>query len=111
MAPRIWNTIENIGIALITLFVINFAIIHPLRKEIKEQFKIVAQIAAQPKYSISNDFEKMRTKKEGSIVLDLNNEMNLLEIFENNTDSTLNNTDAKLSFWKRIFRKKKESSK
>ncbi len=103
MTPRIWNTIENLAIALITILVINFVIIQPLRKEIREQFRIVAAIASEPKYSISNDFEKMRTKKGGSIVLDLNNELNSLEVMENNIDSTLINPDNKRSFWKRIF--------
>ena len=103
MTPRIWNTIENLAIALITLVIINFLIIRPLRIEIRTQFKIVAAIAAQPKYSISNDFEKMRTKKGGSIVLDLNNELNSLELIKNDTDSTLINPDNKRSFWKRIF--------
>ena len=109
MTPRIWNTIENLIIALITLVIINFLIIQPLRKEIREQFKIVAIIAAQPKYSISNDFEKMRTKKGGSIVLDLNNELNSLELIENNTDSIETKSKNNLSFWQRIFDKKKES--
>ena len=103
MTPRIWNTIENLAIALITILVINFVIIQPLRKEIREQFRIVAAIASEPKYSISNDFEKMRTKKGGSIVLDLNNELNSLELIKNDTDSTLINPDNKRSFWKRIF--------
>ena len=105
MTPRIWNTIENLAIAIITLFVINFIIIRPLRNEISEQIKIVAEIAAQPKYSISNDFEKMRTKKGGSIVLDLNNELNSMELIENNTDSIEIKSKNNLSFWQRIFKK------
>ena len=104
MTPRIWNTIENLTIALITILVINFIIIQPLRKEMREQFKIVAAIAAQPKYSINNDFEKMRTKKGGSIVLDLNNELNSMEIKPIEQDS-VNNKSEKISFWRRIFNK------
>ncbi len=103
MTPRIWNTIENLFIALFTLVIINFLIIHPLRNEIREQFKIVAEIAAQPKYSISNDFEKMRTKKGGSIIIDLNNEMNSLELESMQQDS-INLKFNKISIWKKIFR-------
>ena len=106
MTPRIWNTIENLAIALITILIINFVIIQPLRKEIREQFKIVATIAAKPRYSISNDFEKMRTKKGGSIVLDLNNELNFLEMRENISDSLDYTSIKKESFWKQIFKKK-----
>ena len=105
MTPRIWNTIENLAITIIMLFVINFIIIRPLRNEMREQFKIVAEIAAQPKYSISNDFEKMRTKKGGSIILDLNNELNSMELIENNTDSIETKSKNNLSFWQRIFKK------
>ncbi len=105
MTPRIWNTIENLAIALITILVINFVIIQPLRKEIREQFRIVAAIATEPKYSISNDFEKMRTKKGGSIVLDLNNELNSNEIQSINNDSIYVNPNKK-SFWKRLIKTK-----
>jgi len=111
MTPRIWNTIENLTIALITVLVINFIIIQPLRKEIREQFKIVAAIAAQPKYSINNDFEKMRTKKGGSIVLDLNNKMDIdnqeLVIPKSTIVDTIV-TSTKKRFWENIFKKKKD---
>jgi len=108
MTPRIWNTIENLTIALITILVINFIIIQPLRKEMREQFKIVAAIASQPKYSISNDFEKMRTKKGGSIILDLNNKMDIdnQELVIPKTsivDSTFVSA-KKQSFWRKLLR-------
>ncbi len=105
MTPRIWNTIENLIIALITLVIINFLIIRPLRIEIRTQFKIVASIAAQPKYSISNDFEKMRTKKGGSIVLDLNNELNNMELDAMPLDSINLKSEKKISMWKKVFGK------
>lgn len=79
----------------------NFAIVRPLRNEIKEQFKIVARIAAEPRYSISNDFEKMRTKKSGTITLDLNNELNNIQI---NTDTAAIEPAAKKGIFKRIFK-------
>ena len=105
MTPRIWNTLENLAITIITLFVINFLIIRPLRTEMREQFKIVAEIAAQPKYSINNDFEKMRTKKGGSIILDLNNELNSNEVQSINNDSIYVNPNKK-SFWQRLIKTK-----
>ena len=105
MTSKIWNTIENISISLIMLLAINFVIIKPMRKEMREQFKIVAEIAAQPKYSISNDFEKMRTKKNGSITLDLNNQLNTLELEIRSQDSVeieQNSIFQKLRFWNKL---------
>ena len=97
MKIKILNTLENISIAIVTLVVINFFIVRPLRNDIKE---ISIKLAEQPTYSIQNDFEKMRTKKGGSINLDLQNEMNHFEI---NQDSTATN---KKGFLKRMFKKK-----
>ncbi|NQU51307.1 MAG: hypothetical protein HQ522_02095, partial [Bacteroidetes bacterium] len=67
----------------------------------------IIELAKIAKYAINNDFEKMRTKKGGSIVLDLNNKMDIesqeLIIPEGvNVDSTTIDTN-KTSLWKRIF--------
>jgi len=101
MRIKILNTLENIAIAVVTLVVINFFIVRPLRNDIKE---ISIKLAEQPTYSIQNDFEKMRTKKGGNITLDLNNELNH---FEAVPDSTIVDTTAKKGFLKRVFRKRK----
>lgn len=97
MRIKILNTLENIAIAVVTLVVINFFIVRPLRNNIKE---ISIKLREQPTYSIQNDFEKMRTKKGGSITLDLQNEMKHFEVHE---DSTATNEKG---FFKRIFKKK-----
>ena len=97
------NTVENLVVAIVTVVAINFIIIAPLRKEMNEQFKTVANIASQPRYSISNDFEKMRTKDNAPINLNLSNELqdNHIEI----SDSTVKE-EVKKGLFKRIFKKK-----
>ena len=100
MRAKIFNTIENIAIAIITLVVLNFFIVRPLRNDIKE---ISIKLVEQPTYSIQNDFEKMRTKKGGNITLDLQNELNHIEVTQDSTTAT--NTDK--GFLKRIFKNKK----
>ena len=98
MRAKIFNTIENIAIAIITLVVLNFFIVRPLRNDIQE---ISIKLAEQPTYSIQNDFEKMRTKKGGSIALDIQNEMNHFEVHQDST------REVKKGFLKRIFKNKK----
>lgn len=102
MIPRVWNTIENVLIAVVTLLIINFLIIRPLRNDLNEMRESLTEIAMQPKYSITNDFEKMRTKQNGSIVLDLNNELNPMEL---RPMDTLAVEEPKKSFINRLFRK------
>ncbi|NQU52903.1 MAG: hypothetical protein HQ522_10235 [Bacteroidetes bacterium] len=67
----------------------------------------ITELAKIAKYSINNDFEKMRTKKGGSIVLDLNNKMDVenqeLLIPETTIIDTSNNSTNKTSLWERIF--------
>lgn len=97
------NTVENLVVAIVTVVAINFIIIAPLRKEMNEQFNAIANIASQPRYSISNDFEKMRTKDNAPINLNLTNELqdNHIEI----NDSTVKE-EVKKGLFKRIFKKK-----
>jgi ribosome biogenesis SPOUT family RNA methylase Rps3 len=78
------------------------------QKQIIAKDKTIIELAKIAKYAINNDFEKMRTKKGGSIVLDLNNKMDVeaqeLIIQEGvNVDSTTIDTNP--SLWKRIFGK------
>jgi hypothetical protein len=108
MIKKISNTVENIGIALIVIVVtsiaINFISIKPLRKEIRHQTEMLANIASQPRYSISNDFEKMRTREGGEINLNLSNELH-----DNHIESsdTVTVEKAKKGFLKKIFKKKR----
>ena len=82
-----------------------------LQKQNAQKDITITELAKIAKYSINNDFEKMRTKKGGSIVLDLNNKMNIEDqklIFPKSTiaDTTFV-TPKKQSFWKKVFRKRK----
>ena len=98
MKSGIINTLENIGVSIVTLLVLNFVIVKPMRNDIKEIYTILAE---KPTYSIQNEFDKMRTKKGGNINLDLQNEMNQFEAIQ---DSTATNEKG---FLKRVFRKRK----
>lgn len=97
------NTIENIAIAVVTVLVINFIMVKPLRNEMNEQFKIVSSIAAEPRYSISNDFEKMRAKENSNINLVIDNQLtdNHIELSDSTTKE-----EVKKGLFRRIFKKK-----
>lgn len=112
------NRIENGIIAGVTMvitvlifgFYNHFFVMKPILNELAETRKIVERVAMKDTYSISNDFEKMRTKGKGSIVLDLNNElnhneMNLMPVDSVAVDSV---TTEKKGFFKRLFGGKKK---
>ena len=102
------NTIENIVIALIVLASINFLIIQPManRYERKQDklMAVIVELAKIEKYKIENDFEKMRTKKGGQIVLDLKNTLNALGMDSSPVDTI--DVDKK-GYFGRIFSKNK----
>ncbi len=95
-----WNSFENILIVVIILVAMNYLYIKPLRTDIKE---ITLYLAEKPTYSIDNDFGKIRTKGNGSIVLDLNNELNHNELMP--MDSVVVDSVQKVPFYKRWFRR------
>jgi hypothetical protein len=80
-----------------------------LQKQNAQKDVTITELAKIAKYSINNDFEKMRTKKGGSIVLDLNNKMDVesqeLIIPEGVILDTTFTDIEKKSIWKRIFGK------
>ena len=79
-----------------------------LQAQNKQKDITITELAKIAKYSINNDFEKMRTKKGGSITLDLNNKMDV-ESQELNTSNEIADTtftgSGKVSVWKRLFGK------
>ena len=98
------NSLENLVYVAVTILFMNFFVVKPLRSDIHKLQKDIVMIAMQPRYSISNDFEKMRTKKNGQIVLDLNNELTHNEMDLMPMDTTAVDTVIeKQSFFKRIF--------
>lgn len=111
----IGNRVENgIIIAITMVFTVlvfslhnHFFMMKPILKELSETRIIVERVALKDTYSINNDFEKMRTKKNGSIVLDLNNdlthnEMNLMPMDTLQADTI----DTKKRNWfNRVFGK------
>ena len=84
---------------------IHFVSVKPLERVIDKQTAAIVELGKVAKYQIQNDFEKMRTKKGGSIVLDLNNTLNALEVEIPSTDTTTIET-IKRNWWQRTFKKK-----
>ena len=81
-----------------------------LQKQNAAKDETITELAKIARYSINNDFEKMRTKKGGSIVLDLNNTLEAQELvipLSELPDSTIINSTQKQSLWERVFGKKK----
>jgi hypothetical protein len=81
-----------------------------LQKQNAAKDETITELAKIARYSINNDFEKMRTKKGGSIVLDLDNTLEAQELIipQNEIpDSIIINSKQKLSLWEKLFGKKK----
>ena len=93
--------------AYVLVALMYFFIVVPNNKKaddrIDEKFDQLVNIASQPRYSISNDFEKMRTRDNAPINLNLSNELqdNHIEL----SDSTVKE-EVKKGLFKRIFKKK-----
>ncbi len=120
LANHIENRILMIGsiaVTLLGMWVIFRLFIVPtyttqiefLQAQNKQKDITITELAKIAKYSINNDFEKMRTKKGGSITLDLNNKMDVeaqeLIIPEGIVLDTTISNPQKLSLWKRLFGK------
>lgn len=97
------NTIENIIVIIATVVFMNVFVVKPLRGDIHSLQKSIVLIAMQPRYSISNDFDKMRGKDGSTIILDLNNKLNHLELMPVDTASMRDTVVEKRGFLKRLF--------
>jgi len=109
------NRIENGIIAAVTFVIttivitllIHFVSIKPMQKQFERQFDkqtaVIVTLGSLAKYQIQNDFEKMRTKGNGQIILDLDNTLNALELETMPGDTTIINQNKKQSLWKRVF--------
>jgi flagellar motor component MotA len=105
----ITNRIEN-GIIAATAMILtvlifglynHFFVLKPLQNELKAQREAIVRLAEIPKYSIDNDFGKMKTR-DGKVILDLNNKMDNQEEnlpIQSRADSFL----LKKSIWERLF--------
>lgn len=106
---QIANRIEN-GIIAATAMILtvlifglynHYFVLKPLQNELKSQREAIVHLAEIPKYSIENDFGKMKAK-EGQVVLDLDNNMETQE--PKRSVKTNNDSIQKNNFWKRIFK-------
>jgi len=106
---KLTNRIENgiiAGTAMILTVIIfglynHFFVLKPLQNELKAQREAIIRLAEIPKYSIDNDFGKMKTSV-GQVVLDLNNKLDNQE--ENlPNQSKADSLESKKSIWERLF--------
>jgi hypothetical protein len=111
--PVLTNKIENRILTVITIvftvlsmyFVYQFGILpaqrltnEMLQKQIEIQNVLIRELAKDPKYSIQNDFGKIKPKEGSTVTIDLNNDMKI------QLDTTkILPPKAKESFWKRLF--------
>lgn len=114
---RIENAIIIVASALVTaaLFVVVFVLvvkptyqaqIKNLTEQVAENNKLIKELAKEPKYSIDNDFGKMKPKDGSVITLDLTNK---LEAVDNRVNSNQAKPDTilpepvKRSVWDKLF--------
>ena len=111
---NITNRIENgiiASVAMILTVIIfglynHFFVLKPLQNELKAQREAIVRLAEIPKYSIDNDFKKIKAK-DGQVVLDLENNLDVKEL--EITKDSVNNKSSKKSFWEIFsFSKNKE---
>lgn len=106
------NKVENIIIAAITMFVTvavfglytHFFVTKPLMKELKVQRNAIVELAKIPKYAIDNDFGKIKSKDGSSIILDLENNLDAMEI--DIPDEARQDSVEKRTFWDKVFFRK-----
>lgn len=120
---KMTNQIENrilivssVGLTLVGVWLILKLLILPtytaqinhLQAQNKQKDETIIELAKIARYSITNDFEKLKTQNGGSIVLDLNNELNHIEQNLVKMDSVVADPlPEKKGFFKRIFGGKK----
>ena len=113
--PVLTNKIENRLLTLLTIVITVFSMymvyrfgILPaqrvtnemLQKQIEIQNVLIRELAKDPKYSIQNDFGKIKPKEGSTVTIDLNNNMKVL------LDTTkVSPKPIKMNFWKRLFNK------
>ena len=105
---KLTNRIENgiiASLAMIVTVIIfglynNYFVLKPLQNELNAQRNAIIHLAEIPKYSIENDFGKMKAK-DGQVVLDLDNKMPVQEYII--PKPACSDSIIKRNFWKKLF--------
>ena len=82
-----------------------------LQKQNAAKDETITELAKIARYSINNDFEKMRTTKGGSIVLDIDNTLEAQELVipgADIIDTIVTDTVIKQTLWEKVFGKRKD---
>jgi hypothetical protein len=102
------NRIENAILIILTIVVVKFVMIKPLEFQLDRQHQTIEKLAEREKYSyqILNNFEKKLKAKDGTLVIDLDNAMNVddnkVTVNEGDSIPQVDNKTfwEKLKFWK-----------
>ncbi len=98
------NRIENIILITLTIVAVKFVMIEPLEYQLDRQHQTIEKLAEREKYSykILNSFEKKIKSKDGNLVIDLNNAMNVQDNKVTSPDSIPVDTTEKKTFFEKL---------
>lgn len=101
------NRIENAVLVIVAVFMTLMVTKGVYQTQLDKQQETIVELASIARYAIQNDFKKVKAK-DGTITLDLNNEMQV-----DDRDATQNNAPVDTiipnkTFWEKIFGNKKE---
>ena len=111
------NRVENIliaGLAIILTVLIfglynHLFVLRPLQNELNAQRAAIIELARQPKYQIDNNFDKMKSHKNGAIFLDLDNSLDTKQLDLIIMDSV--SDKERKNIWEKMFFKKGKNTK
>jgi hypothetical protein len=103
------NRIENAILIILTIAVVKFVMIKPLEFQLDRQHQTIERLAERELYSykILTNFEKKLKTKDGNLVIDLDNTMNVddnkVSVNEGDSIPKIDNKTfwEKLKFWKK----------
>lgn len=78
--------------------------IEGLRKQVEINNKLISELSKEPKYSIQNDFDKIKAK-DGHVVLDIDNKLDATELKLPQPSSADTLPVQKKTFWQKLFRR------
>jgi flagellar biosynthesis protein FliP len=98
------NRIENAVLVMIAVLMTFFVMKGIYQPQLKQQQETIVELSKITRYAIQNDFKKVKAK-DGTITLDLNNEMNVddRDATQNNAPADSLKAEERKGFWGRVF--------
>ena len=95
------NRIENAVLVMIAVLMTFFVMKSIYQPQLDKQQETIVELASIARYAIQNDFKKVKAK-DGTIVLDLENDMKVTDI-DTATNDSIPEEPEKQGFFKRLF--------